>query len=404
MSQPLVSETTPSAVGEWRPGALKLLLVGQFAIFGLVLGVQGVVWAEVMVALSLSEGVFGTAQFTLPLVGFVVLLFNGQLYLRLGNKRQSILSLLLLASAMLVLAAADHLWGLVVSLMLAGAGFAMLDAATNSAGIDLEQATGQHVMNVLHGISSGGVMLGAFLTGILLEAGWTYSLILLLSALICVPFILLTLPVRYPPAGQGESESADAAGGSFLRQALFIMLAAICFMGSAAEAIATVWAVIYLRGLEAPIAISGATFALFNAAMLIGRFLNAPLVARLGTRVSLLISGIGITVAAALLLLFSSISVAVVAFVLLGLAVAGVQPTVLSASAPLARNSGAVAAAVMMSAYAALLVAPPVYGWAAEFTSLRLAMLLVGVCGFLTTWLAVALAVRRAPEQQLASS
>jgi MFS family permease len=381
-----------------------LLLVGQFAIFGLVLGVQGVVWAEVMVALSLSEGVFGTAQFTLPLIGFVVLLFNGQLYLRLGNKRQSIVSLLLLAGAMLVLAGADHLWGLVFSLMLAGAGFAMLDAATNSAGIDLEQATGQHVMNVLHGISSGGVMLGAFITGVVLQAGLTYNWVLIISALICLPFILLTLPVRYPPTGQGESADTDTSEGSFLRQALFIMLAAICFLGSAAEAIATVWAVIYLRGLEAPIAVSGATFALFNAAMLIGRFLNAPLVARLGTRISLLISGIGITGSAVLLLLFSSVPVTVVAFTLLGLAVAGVQPTVLSASAPLARNSGAVAAAVMMSAYAALLIAPPVYGWVAEFTSLRLAMLIVALSGFLTIWLCLAMAVRRAPEQQLASS
>lgn len=396
MSQLMVHEANPAAERAWKPNLLIALLAGQFIAFGLVLGVQGVILAEVMITLALTEGIFGTIQLALPVIGFLVLMFNGKLYLRLGNKWQAILSLLLLASAMLVFSAIANLWGLILGLILSGAGFAMLDAATNSASMDFEQASGRHILNIMHGLSSGGVMLGAFITGFALESGWSYQTVAMISALACcVPIILATLPARYPNSGQAQAEATDTAGERFHKKPLFIALASICFLGSASEAIAVVWTVIYLRGLEASIAVSGTVFALFNGAMLLGRFINAPIVARLGSRISLLISGIGMVIAAALLLLFNTIPIAIVAFILLGFAVAGIQPTALSAAAPLSpNNSGAVAAPIMMSAYGALLLAPLIYGWLAEFTALRTAMLLVGICGFITCWLTMSIVGR----------
>ncbi|GAA5530521.1 MFS transporter [Herpetosiphon gulosus] len=396
MSQSMVHEANPATKQAWKPTLLIALLAGQFIAFGLVLGVQGVILAEVMLALALTEGIFGTVQLALPVVGFLVLMFNSKLYLRLGNKWQSILSLLLLVSAMLAFATIGNLWGLILGLILSGAGFAMLDAATNSASMDFEQASGRHILNVMHGLSSGGVMLGAFITGFALESGWSYQAVAIASAAICCsPIILATFPARYPTAGQAQTESADPADGSFHKKPLFIALASICFLGSASEAIAVVWTVIYLLGLEASIALSGTVFALFNGAMLLGRFINAPIVARLGSRVSLLISGIGMLIAAALLLLFNTIPVSIVAFIILGLAVAGIQPTALSAAAPLSpNNSGAVAAPIMMSAYGALLIAPLIYGWIAEFTALRPAMLLVGLFGLITCWLTISIVGR----------
>lgn len=368
-----------------------MVLAGQFIVFGLILGIQGVIFAEVMVTLALSEGAFGTSQLALPLVGIVVLVFNGRLYTRWGNKRQSTVSVALLGAGMLVLAGLDSLPGFIVVLVLSGLGFAMLDAATSSAIMDVEQATDRHLMNIMHGLQSGSIMLGAFVTGFALAGGVSRRSIAVLSVLLlCLPVILLTTRVRFIPPNEntGEQEQ-ESGGGGFLRKPLFAALAGICFLGSAAEAIAVVWTVVYMRYLEASIAVSGLTFALFNGAMLIGRFLNAAVVTKLGAPASLLMSGIGITASGVPLLASPGVPVAMAAFVVLGLSVAGVQPTALSASAPLSPNTGAVAAAIMMSAYLALLVAPVSYGWIAESVTLRSAMLVVALCGLLAVVLSL---------------
>lgn len=390
MERPLLREGSPPARAGWSPAALTWVLVTQFVAFGLVLGVQGVVWVDVMTDLSLREGIFGTMQLALPMVGIAVLMFNGQLYAWLGAKRQSVVALGLLGAGMLVLAVTDNLWTFAVALVLAGLGFAMLDAATNSAGMDLEQATGRHIMNVMHGLQSAGVMGGAVMTGVALSAGLSFRAVSALSVLVfCVPVVLATVPVRFAPAVQ---EDDGMGGGERLRRKPgFVRLAGITFLGSAAEAIAVVWTVIYLANVGASIAVSGATYAIFNGAMLVGRFANASVVTKLGARMSLLISSVGIVLSVLPLLLLDNVPMAITAFTLLGLSVAGVQPTALSAAAPLSTNTGAVAAGIMMSAYGALLVAPVVYGWAADFTSLRSAMVVVAMCGVAAVWLSLRL-------------
>ncbi len=116
---------------------------------------------------------------------------------------------------------------------------------------------------------------------------------------------------------------------------------------------------IYLRGLGATALVGGAAFALFNGAMFIGRLANARLVARVGPRVSLIASGVGIAVSAGLLLAPGGVSSAVAAFVVLGLASAGIVPTVLSAAAEVAPGqTGAIAGGILAAAYGSFIVCP----------------------------------------------
>jgi fucose permease len=79
----------------------------------------------------------------------------------------------------------------------------------------------------------------------------------------------------------------------------------------------------------------------------------------------------------------------VAGFVLLGLAVAGIIPTVLSAAAEAARgDSGTVAGGVLAVAYGGFVVAPPLVGWLAELFSLQGALVSVGASGLGVLWLA----------------
>ena len=389
MEQPLVGERAGGVRG-WRPAVTFGLLLGYFGLFGTIIGAQGVLWAEIVPALRLSEGVFGSAQLVSPLIAVGILLLGGQFCAWIGKKRLAVLGLLLLAGSVLVLASAGNVWGLVGALLVAGAGNGMLETAMNAATLDWEQATRRNVMNVMHAGFSGGAVVGAFSAGALLESSWTYSQVLVALAGLCGLVLLATLPVRYPPieAQADDVEVPVAALRLILSRPALGALALLSLLGIVGESVAFTWSVIYLRTLGADVFVGGAAFALFNGSMFVGRLANAPLVARLGPRISLFASGIGLVGATLLLLTPGPLLLAIVAFVVLGLAVAGVVPTVLSAAARLMpHNNGAIVGGMMAAAYAGFIVCPPLIGWLAEIASLRAALLTVGLSGLGILWL-----------------
>src|SRR5918999_1094893 len=142
---------------------IQLALYAQSLAFGVIIGVQGVVWAEVLVRLALSDGVFGSAQLALPLVGMVVLALNAKIYSAMGAKNQSLASLALLLAGMMTIGLVQNLFGLILGLLLCGLGFASLDAATNAADIDVEKVTGKHFISFMHGVQAASVVLGALI-------------------------------------------------------------------------------------------------------------------------------------------------------------------------------------------------------------------------------------------------
>ena len=390
MERPLVQEQAIPSVRGWRPGLAFVLLLGYFGLLGVIIGAQGVMWDDVKTALRLSEGVFGTAQLASPLISVGLLLMGGQLSAWAGKKWLGFVSVALLAVAALALAGANGLWAFVGALMVAGMANGLLETAINGATLDWERAMRRNVMNVMHAGFSGGAVLGALGAGLLLGWQWSYGSVLLLLATLCGLTLMATLPVRYPPVdtrGEDAGTPGQALRLIWSRRA-FVVLALICVLGIVGESVAFLWSVIYLRQLGAATVVSGAAFALFNAAMFAGRLLNAPLVERMGARFSLILSGAGLILATILLMIPGGVPLAVVAFVLLGLAVAGVVPTALSVAAGLAPgNSGAVAGGIMAAAYAGFIVCPPLIGWIADLFSLKVALLSLGLSGIAILWL-----------------
>jgi MFS family permease len=391
VEQPLLADRSISSVEVWRPRAVLALLAGYFGLFGVIIGAQGVLWAELVLALQLSKSVFGAVQLVSPLLSVVLLLGGGQLAGWVGKKWLALLSLALLAASNLALASAGELLGLAGALLLAGAGNALLEMSMNGATLDWERGTGRSVMNLMHAGFSAGAVLGALAAGLLLGLSWQYGQVLFALMLLCGAAMLATLPVRYPP-----SEAADAAPGGpsttlrlLFGQPALRILALICVLGIVGESFANLWSVIYLHELGAAAVVGGAAFALFNAAMLAGRLGNSWLVGRRGPRISLLVSGAGMLLSALLLLLPNSVPLAIVAFVLLGVAVAGIVPTVLSAGARLAPgNSATLTGGIMAAAYSGFIVCPPLTGWIADRFSLQAALITVGLSGLVVLWLA----------------
>ena len=366
----------------WRPRAVLALLLGYLALFGVLVGAQGVLWAEIIRALDLSKAQFGAVQLPGPLLSVGLLMLGAQFSHWFGKKTLALFALVLLAASNALLAVAAGLPMLIVALLLTGAGAALLETAANSATLDWEQQTGRSVMNLLHAGFSAGAVLGAFGAGLMLGQGLGYGAVLLALAGLCGAMLLVSLPARFPPADTAAQDSPGplATLRLLFSQRAILTLAALCVMGVVGESVANLWSVIYLRELGADALLGGAAFALFNGAMFVGRMLNAWVVRRWSMRVSLLLSGAGLVLAN--IFLAGGLWLAVAAFMLMGLAVAGIVPTVLSAGARLAPGrSGLVTGGIMSVAYVGFIVSPPVTGWLADSVSLRAALLSIGLSG-----------------------
>lgn len=373
----LDTPSTSIAERPWRPAPLRWLLLGQYILVGLVLGFQGVLWNDVKRALALSEGVFGTAMLITPLVGFSVLFFGGQSLSRFSKRGVSMAGLITVLIALLTLALAPNLAVFLVARALSGLGFGLWDSAANNAGLDWEDATGRRVMGLLFAAFSGGTVLGALVAGALLSVGLSYSQTILTFLPWFVLTIIVTRFVAYAPERYVSGEAVELVRGTPLRNRQFLVLAAISLAGVSGEAVADLWSVIYVRALGADALIGSAAFALFNAAMIAGRLANSVLIERLGIRRAFEAATICVALAAALLV-FGSVFGSVAAFGLLGLGVAGVVPTVLSATRQvLPTSSSAATSSIIATTYLGFVVAPPIVGWIADLLGLQIALLVV---------------------------
>ncbi|GIW01934.1 sugar MFS transporter [Roseiflexus sp.] len=368
----------------WRPGIAMALLMGYFVLFGMTVGGQGVLWADIIHTLRISEGAFGSVQLLPPLIAMGLLVLGGPLTVRFGKKRLAITGLIVLGLSSLGLAAASDFLSFSIALALSGLGFGAVEMAMNSATLDWEQQTQRPVMNLMHAGFSGGAVTGAFAAGGLLQTGWIYAHVLWLLAAFCAIALLATLPARYPPAAPTHTthNGAGAALRLLIDRRALLAFAVLSMFGVVGESVANTWSVIYLRDLGAAAFVGGTAYALFNGTMFVGRLANAPFVARFGARTSLLTSGTLVIIAGLLLIIPDSIPAAVVAFALAGLGVAGVVPTALSEAARHAPgSSGAVTGAIMAVTYLSFVVCAPLIGWIAELVSLQTALLTVALSG-----------------------
>jgi fucose permease len=386
----VTTEALP-ARSTWNVKVTIGLLLSHFALFGVISGVKGVVWADLLNHLRLGEGPFGSAQLVPWLVSMGIVICYAWLSRRFGAHRLVVVGLALLMLALIGLAAVGSLAGLLGVFVLLGFGTGLSDGAMNQGSLDWEQSSGEKGLNLLHAGFSGGAVLGAIAAGVGLGSGLSYRHILMLMAGVTGVVCLVTTRLPYPPALHRPVATTSAGDWrEIVGHPVVRLLLLICLLSVVIESVVFVWGVIYLRDVVKASAFAGAGgFALFNAAMFVGRMGNARLVASHGARVSLMCSGVGLMIASILLVLASNVLLAVVGLALLGLGVAGIFPTVVGAAGgELPGKSGTFTGVVMSAAYLGFTITPPLIGWIAQATSLRGAMGIAGICGVLIVVLA----------------
>ena len=177
-----------------------------FAALGLMAGAWGAHVPSVKAAYGLDEGLLALALFALAAGAVASLFVAGRLIGRLGTRRASlgtgVLMALLLASALLW----PSLPVLLVALAVLGMAMSVHDVAINAEGTALERLGGQPLMGQLHAMFSVGAMAGALGAGAMLRLAWPPALQLALVGGV------LALVIGVACAGMLDAHPAAPAG------------------------------------------------------------------------------------------------------------------------------------------------------------------------------------------------
>lgn len=366
------------------------LLARRNALFALFLlpGVTIASWVtrtpDVRDLVGASTAQMGLILFGLSVGSMVGILASGPAVARWGTRPVIVVGTTAVATGAAVIGVgAGTGSGAVVALGLGLFGFGMGggEVALNVEGAEVERLLGRSTMPAMHGFFSLGTVIGA-LGGMVLTAV-AFPVVVHLAVVAALVVAVLALVVRHVPSGVGRRAVTGAAEVARSRPAVWkdtrlLLVGCIILALAMAEGTANDWLpLVMVDGHGFDPALGSAVYAMFAAAMTLGRFVGGRFVDRYGRPVVLCASALVGAVGLALVVFVDNQVVAASAAVLWGLGASLGFPVALSAAGDSGEDSAARVAFAATVGYVAFLVGPPTLGFLGEHFGLRQALLVV---------------------------
>ena len=332
---------------------------------------------------ALNEAELGAVLFMLPLGALLALPVAGWVVHRLGSKRASVGSLLLYTVLLFLISKAHSVLSISIVLFLFGIIGNFANIAMNTQGLSVQQLLKKPILSGLHAMWSLGAFLAAAITGWTMSVGYSMEM----------HFGMIALAAAGVTLFFSFSLIQDVAGE--LRQKVFalpnrglLLMGVICFCVAMSEGAMADWSSLYYRQVVHELnKVSTVGYTAFALCMALGRFFGDRLLQALGYSSVLKLNGILVLIGMGLALAINSPVAVIIGFALVGLGVSSVIPIVymLSAKSKSMAPSAAIAA-VSSIGFLGFLFGPPIIGFIAQETGLRLALSIVAFLG-LMIWL-----------------
>lgn len=340
------------------------LIYIAFISLGLPDSLLGSGWPAIHADLSVPVSYMGIISMIISGGTIVSSLFSDKLTRKLGTRIVTVLSVFLMAAALLGFSFSDRFWMLVVFAVPYGLGAGAIDAALNNY-VAIHYSS-KH-MSWLHCFWGVGTIVSPFIMSYsLTNAGWQngYRIVGMLQLGIAL-LLLITLPVWKVNKAKEVSEQKNVGFLGALKIKGVPSLLLGFFAYCAAEATAMYWASTYFAEVKGISAEQAAQFAsLFYIGITAGRFLSGFITDKLGDRKMIVTGTCILTCGIVSLFIPAPPVVALVGFAVIGFGCAPVYPCIIHSTPNNfgAENSGAIIGIQMASAYVGSTFIPPLFG------------------------------------------
>ncbi|WP_240755192.1 MFS transporter [Pedobacter sp. SYP-B3415] len=358
--------------------AVSLFYFGQ--------GIAFASWAsripDIKNVLNLSDAQLGSILLALPLGQLVTMPFSGRLVTRFGSEKVLTAAVPLYGFGLTNLGLAASDWQLFLFLFLFGVVGNMCNISLNTQGVAAEKLFPKPIMTSFHGVWSvagfTGALLGLLMINLHIQPYihfWIIALLLWLNVFLNFKY----LAGGIDPAAQTRKKFLSKP------ESMLIQLGVIGFCSMATEGAMFDWSGVYFREIvHAPSSLVVLGYASFMIMMATGRFVGDRLINYFGRRRLMQISGLTISTGMFLSVFLPYLVPATIGFMLVGLGVSSIVPTVYSVAGKNAKVAPGMAIAMVSSvSYLGFLMGPPLIGYISALSNLQYSYAVIGCFGLL---------------------
>ncbi len=369
---------------ETHPRALRRTTAAVYAVF-ILSGFAFASWAsripQIRDLLELTPQTLGLVLLAIAVGSVLSMPLSGLVIERLGTAR-TVGAMALVAAAGLATAGLGSSVGVlpvVVGLFALGVGNGTWDVAMNVEGSAVERELGQAIMPRFHAGFSAGTVAGALVGSAMVALG--VSAAAHLVAVAAIVAVAGPLAVRdFLPDAPAEAEETERRNPlQAWTEPRTLLIGVFVFAAAFTEGTGNDWlGVAMIDGYGAAAALGTLTFALFLAAMTLGRWFGPGLIDRFGRVPTVRIFGALALVGLALVVWGSALPVAMAGAALWGLGTALGFPVGMSAAGDDPVHAPARVSVVATIGYIAFLAGPPLIGFLGEETGTLRALTVTG--------------------------
>jgi MFS family permease len=373
-----------SGVGEIIPDKKRIRIA--VASFYFSMGLMFASWAsripDIKTKLHLNDAVFGTILFAMPAAQFLMMTFSGKLVTRFGSRKIALFALPMYSICLSNIGLVREGWQLAIALFLFGLSGNLCNISINTQGVATEKLFERPIMASFH----GGWSLAGF-TGALIGLTMINLKIVPYQHFVAVILIVwANIWINHKFLVKGKQVvNTDEPRRKFFNKPdkELVQLGIIAFCSMASEGTMFDWSGLYFKDVvRAPSSLVILGYASFMIMMASGRFLADYVTTRIGRKRLLQICGIMISTGLYTAVFFPYLISSTIAFMLVGLGVSSIVPSVYSAAGRHTKVPPGIALATVASvSFLGFLMGPPLIGYISQIAGLRYSFALIGIFG-----------------------
>ena len=349
-------------------------------------GIAFASWAsripDIKAHLQLSDAGLGSILLALPLGQLCTMPVSGRLVQRFGSRRVLTAAAPFYVVALTLIGLVQAPWQLALCLFFFGITGNLANIAVNTQGVEAEKLYPRPIMTSFHGAWSIAGFAGALVGLLMTNLHWAP----LPHFAVIAGLIWINTALNNPHLVRGKTAAGKPEKKPFFRKpsGTLLQLGCIAFCCMATAGCMFDWSGVYFRDIvhSGPrLAVLG--YASFMVMMATGRFLGDRVIARLGRRRILRANGLIISTGMATAVAFPLLLPAALGFMLVGIGVSTVIPSLYSIAGRSAEGSSAALAIATVSSvgYLGFLMGPPLIGYISALSSLRVSLSVIGCFG-----------------------
>ena len=368
----------------------KLQVRIAVSVFFFCQGLSFANWAsripDIKTSLHLSEAGLGSILLALPVGQLVTMPFSGRLVTRFGSKYVLRVAVVGYVLSLTNIGLVEKPWQLALALCAFGIFGNMCNISVNTQAVHAEALYNRPIMASFHGIWSTAGFTGALIGSLMMKLDikpyyhfWIIALFAITMMLIFNRYLLLT----------PTSKSASSFTKFKMPHGSLMLLGVIAFCCMSAEGCMFDWSGVYFKQVvKAEGSLVSLGYASFMIMMATGRFTGDRLALKFGRKKMVQLSGILIFTGMMIAVLFPTIIMATIGFLIIGFGVSSIIPLMFSTAGKIKEVASGIAIATVSGVgFFGFLIGPPLIGYIAQLAGLQYSFAVIAVLGLGITFL-----------------